>query len=144
MRSLPIDLRPRLSRATLAAREAAEKASGNWEVITDKFREVAIIRASTHVIHRQSPLFTRSGIRPIKQGQLKQQLRELGCELVRQGSGHEIWQNAAGERQPVPRHATEVAKGLERKLLKWAQPGAAASSKAEPTSAAATAVSPGI
>ena len=132
-------------RHPIPQRALPKKPSVVWEVFTDKFRGLANIRARTHyVIHRQSPLFTRSGIRPIKHALLKQHLRELGCELVRQGSGHEIWQNASGERQPIPRHATEVSKGLERKLLKWAQPGAAASSKAEPTSAAATAVSPGI
>lgn len=35
---------------------------------------------------------------------LKSHLRQQGCQLVRQGSKHEVWEGPNGRRATVPRH----------------------------------------
>lgn len=51
--------------------------------------------------------------------ELCRRLRRLGCEVARQGSRHEIWENLAnGKTAAVPRHAgREIPPGTLRKIL---------------------------
>lgn len=55
----------------------------------------------------------------MKKSELIKRLREAGCFLSRQGSGHEKWTNPkTGKSQFVPRHAREVAIGTAHSILR--------------------------
>lgn len=55
----------------------------------------------------------------MKKSELIKRLREAGCFLSRQGSGHEKWTNPkTGKSQFVPRHAREVATGTAHSILR--------------------------
>ena len=51
--------------------------------------------------------------------ELTRRLRHLGCQIARQGSRHEIWENtASGRSAAVPRHSgQEIPPGTLRKIL---------------------------
>ena len=51
--------------------------------------------------------------------ELARRLRRLGCEVARQGSRHEVWENPGnGHLVAVPRHhSQEVPPGTLRKIL---------------------------
>ncbi len=51
-------------------------------------------------------------------GELKRQLKKIGCRLEREGKRHEIWYSpVTGKRFQVGRHNTEeVATGTVRKI----------------------------
>jgi predicted RNA binding protein YcfA (HicA-like mRNA interferase family) len=53
--------------------------------------------------------------------ELKRKLRKLGgCNFVRQGSGHEIWEAPSGHRFPIPRHAGDLRISTVRDILRQA------------------------
>ena len=48
-------------------------------------------------------------------------LKEHNCSFVKSGARHDIWVNAAGITEAIPRHnGKEVPTGMANKLLKWA------------------------
>jgi predicted RNA binding protein YcfA (HicA-like mRNA interferase family) len=54
----------------------------------------------------------------LKRTDLVRRLKQMGCEMVRHGSGHDWWRNPeTGAAQPVPRHR-EVNEQLARKILR--------------------------
>ncbi len=54
----------------------------------------------------------------MKHRDLIKKLKSAGCELLRQGSNHEIYHNpATGKSQPVPRH-NEINELLAKKIIK--------------------------
>ena len=55
-------------------------------------------------------------------GEIKRQLKKIGCYLVREGKRHELWYSlVTGETFPVGRHNTEEVKnGTEQSIRKAA------------------------
>lgn len=54
----------------------------------------------------------------MKHRDLIKKLKSAGCELLRQGSNHEIYHNPSrGKSQPVPRHK-EINELLAKKIIK--------------------------
>lgn len=55
-------------------------------------------------------------------GEIKRQLKKIGCYLVREGKRHELWYSPkTGETFPVGRHnAEEVKNGTEQSIRKAA------------------------
>ena len=55
----------------------------------------------------------------MKTSELQKQLRENGCQMIRHGSSHDIWESSiTGKQFSVPRHKTEVKTGTVEKILK--------------------------
>lgn len=55
----------------------------------------------------------------MKTSELLRRLKDAGCTLDRHGGRHDKWVNPkTGEAEWVPRHASEVHKGLAVKILK--------------------------
>ncbi|WP_274289794.1 type II toxin-antitoxin system HicA family toxin [Prevotella corporis] len=55
----------------------------------------------------------------MKRSELEKRLRDAGCVLSRNGSGHDKWINPkTGKFDWVPRHSKEVATGTAHKILK--------------------------
>lgn len=52
----------------------------------------------------------------IKRKLLLKKLKEIGCELCRNGADHDIWINANGKKFPVPRHP-DIRENLAKKIL---------------------------
>jgi mRNA interferase HicA len=54
----------------------------------------------------------------MKRRDLEAHLRNHGCQLLRQGANHAIWNNAARDlRAPVPRHR-EIPSGTARAICR--------------------------
>jgi predicted RNA binding protein YcfA (HicA-like mRNA interferase family) len=64
----------------------------------------------------------------VKKRELERHLAAHGCQLVREGANHELWENrATGQRTTVPRHRevkTPTARGICRQLGIPMPPGA--------------------
>jgi predicted RNA binding protein YcfA (HicA-like mRNA interferase family) len=83
------------------------------------------------VTSRVNYLVVRSGgmwqrlplhLRNLTYREIAQELREAGCEILRQGKGsHEIWKARNGTRRPVPRHSGDLSPGTAARILKWAR-----------------------
>jgi predicted RNA binding protein YcfA (HicA-like mRNA interferase family) len=63
----------------------------------------------------------------LKKRDLERHLNAHGCQLVRQATNHELWENVeSGERTTVPRHReikTPTARGICRQLSVPIPPG---------------------
>ena len=54
----------------------------------------------------------------MKVSELKKLLKKNGCFLFRQGTNHEIWENANGDLFAVPRHnSKEIPTGTAKAIL---------------------------
>ena len=95
---------------------------GIWLVFSHAFSSISRITSRVnYIIHRNSPLAARLGLRYIRYPDLIRKLKELaGCNLVRHRGRHEIWENEAGKRFPVPRHPGDLKTGTLAKIIKQA------------------------
>jgi mRNA interferase HicA len=63
----------------------------------------------------------------VKKRDLERHLQAHGCQMLREGANHEMWENpATSERSVVPRHReikTPTARGICRQLSIPAPPG---------------------
>ena len=58
-------------------------------------------------------------VKPVKYRALTRALREVGCELVRQGRGdHEIWRCPCGRHTAIVVQDSQVSAGVVRSIVK--------------------------
>jgi predicted RNA binding protein YcfA (HicA-like mRNA interferase family) len=74
-----------------------------------------------YIVSKNSRLAARLPLRPrLKPNEVKKRLAVRGCELVRQGSNHEMWRCPGTKPFPIPRHPGDLPIGTLKKIIKQA------------------------